>query len=688
MIGLAQGLKYSFEQGVTHRDIKGTNILISNTGVAKLVDFGLATIEGDENKSGVKSQRTVDYSALERTCKSPKGDPRSDIYFLGCVFYQMVTGQLPMEESESKDMLKKMLVRSFGAIKPIGEHPYAPDEELAAIIEKMMKIDLKARYQTMDEVVNDLEQYEASLEAAEDLPADAAQRAQAAEDEFDSIFGPPPEPSLDEDEAAAEVASGSLPFEVKAVVLKSVLCVEAQDEIQDVLRKTLDKMGYRVLLVRDAEVAAERYRESPTDAVIFDTDGQGPEAIDALIDMHDKAQEDEHQLVALVLLGPRQGDLKEKLPTERQDHRALQAAQDEGRPGIDPSAPARSMSERPNWPAARTTVMLAKGPTPWLMLALGLAGAVLAAGSGPDRPAPEDRAVGFLAREVPRWSRENHCYSCHNNGDAARALYEAARAGYRVPAEALADTTGWLTRPAGWDHNGGDGPFSDKRLARLVFTITLAAAVRTGRVSDRAALLRAAERMAVDQAADGSWIFDGEETPGSPAAYGRVLATFLARDSLAAAQPDRFRAAIDRADGWLLRREVATVTDASVSLMAAAVLGSPATVERRRLALDLLRRGQDDEGGWGPYVTSPPEPFDTALVLLALAKSGDSDQVRRMIARGRAFLIAHQHDDGSWTETTRPPGAESYAQRISTTGWATLALLATRDVKPRLPIEK
>ncbi len=50
MLGLAQGLKYSLEQGVTHRDIKGTNILISNSGVAKLVDFGLATIEGDESK--------------------------------------------------------------------------------------------------------------------------------------------------------------------------------------------------------------------------------------------------------------------------------------------------------------------------------------------------------------------------------------------------------------------------------------------------------------------------------------------------------------------------------------------------------------------------------------------------------------------------------------------------------------
>src|SRR5207253_262046 len=47
MVGLARGLKYSLDKGVTHRDIKGTNILISNKGVAKLVDFGLATMEGD-----------------------------------------------------------------------------------------------------------------------------------------------------------------------------------------------------------------------------------------------------------------------------------------------------------------------------------------------------------------------------------------------------------------------------------------------------------------------------------------------------------------------------------------------------------------------------------------------------------------------------------------------------------------
>jgi hypothetical protein len=328
--------------------------------------------------------------------------------------------------------------------------------------------------------------------------------------------------------------------------------------------------------------------------------------------------------------------------------------------------------------------MLAAITAPWLTLLFGLAGA----GPAPDaQPAtPEARAVAFLAREVPRWSRANHCYSCHNNGDAARALYQAARAGIPVPAGAMADTTAWLSRPARWDHNGGDGPFSDKRLARVVFTATLATAVRAGAMHDRGVLLRAAERLAPDQAGDGSWSREGEDARGSPAAYSRPLATYLARDSLAAADPARFRAAIARADGWLASRELVTSTDAAVGLLAAAATEAPApaaaTASRRRAALELLRHAQASDGGWGLYRDSPPEPFDTAMALLGLATCGPADEVRRMMIRGRESLIARQQPDGGWIETTRPPGGESYAQRISTSGWATLALLATRDPAP------
>jgi hypothetical protein len=79
--------------------------------------------------------------------------------------------------------------------------------------------------------------------------------------------------------------------------------------------------------------------------------------------------------------------------------------------------------------------------------------------------------------------------------------------------------------------------------------------------------------------------------------------------------------------------------------------------------------------------------FDTALVLLALtplrrdpmlaAPAFSNDQLAEAIARGRAHLIAQQAPDGSWIETTRPSKQESYAQRISTTGWALLALMAS-----------
>ncbi len=308
MIGMARGLAYSFQNGVTHRDIKGTNILISNTGEAKLVDFGLATMQSDEERPGVKSQRTVDYSALERTCRSPKGDPRSDIYFLGCVFYQMLTGALPMEEAESKDMLRKMLKRSFGAIKPIAEHRYAPDEELCSIVEKMMQIDLKARYQSMEVVLVDLESYKARFDAAR---ATGNAIAPKEVDEFNAelVFLPRAEP---------EPIPTPAKIDHKVVPSQTVLCIESQAEIQDALRKTLTAMGYRPLVLSDAETGAERFREANIDAVIFDTDGLGDESVDSFIDMHEKAHEVEEQLKAIVLLGHKQGHLQEKLPNDDQ----------------------------------------------------------------------------------------------------------------------------------------------------------------------------------------------------------------------------------------------------------------------------------------------------------------------------------------------------------------------------------
>ena len=112
-------------------------------------------------------------------------------------------------------------------------------------------------------------------------------------------------------------------------------------------------------------------------------------------------------------------------------------------------------------------------------------------------------------------------------------------------------------------------------------------------------------------------------------------------------------------------------------LLALSNVASPAAERQRTRSLEIIRQGESPEGGWGPFVNSPPEVFDTALVLLALATHKRPTEAA-VIARGRKYLLATQNADGSWPATTRPRGVDSYAQQLSTTAWAAQALLATR----------
>lgn len=282
---------------------------------------------------------------------------------------------------------------------------------------------------------------------------------------------------------------------------------------------------------------------------------------------------------------------------------------------------------------------------------------------------PEEHAIGYLAREVPRWSPENRCYSCHNNGDAARALYVATRAGYSVPAGALSDTTAWLLRPEDWDNNRGDPAFSDKKLAGIQFAAALAAAVQTGVVTDRAALRTAAESLLPYQESDGSWRVDAESEAGSPVTYGPYVASWLVRRTLIAAGAAEFDGAIARVDRWFREANPAAIPD-----IAAVIL---ALDGHRPQLVEKLRRAQASDGGWGPFAGAPSEPYDSALALLALA-AVKRDDVTPAVRKGRDFLIRAQLPSGAWTETTRPPGGRSYAQHVSTSGWATLALITAR----------
>lgn len=271
-------------------------------------------------------------------------------------------------------------------------------------------------------------------------------------------------------------------------------------------------------------------------------------------------------------------------------------------------------------------------------------------------------ALAFLSREVPRWSQENHCYSCHNNGDAARALYLARQRGYQVPAAALADTTAWLLAPAKWDEIRGATAASDKKLGRIQFAAALAEAFLTAAVRDVGPLQAAAESLVKLQDADGSWRVDTGGLPGAPATYGTALATYMTRRTLETAGRARFAAAIGRATRWLAGAKPGSTLDA-----AALLLASPGRADCRKLLLD----AQTSDGGWGAQPKMPAEAFDTAMVLLALGGHGSAAD------RGRAWLVRMQDAEGAWPETTRPSGGQSYAERISTAGWVVYALLET-----------
>jgi hypothetical protein len=263
---------------------------------------------------------------------------------------------------------------------------------------------------------------------------------------------------------------------------------------------------------------------------------------------------------------------------------------------------------------------------------------------------PERRAVDYLTQEVPKWAKENHCYSCHNNGDAARALFAAARHGYAVPKSAIAETIDWLRQPAKWSETHGSPGITNITLARIQF----AAALLDARLDDPQPLLAAARSLVPLQDHDGSWKVDAGGIPGAPATYGVALATYMARRVLQAAG---LSTPAHRATRWFRTAPADNVVDA-----AAIVLATP----ERRDAVNVLRRAQTRDGGWG-------EPFDTAIAILALNAVG----AKESIASGRASLLRIQQPAGGWPETTRPPGGVSYAEHISTTAWALYALLET-----------
>lgn len=170
VLQIATGLEHASSRGVVHRDVKPSNIIITPTGRAKLVDMGLArSMEPQRDQltqSGV-TLGTFDYISPEQALEPREADARSDIYSLGCTFYHMLTGHPPVPEGTAA---KK--VHHHQHVAPTDPRQINPDvpNEVALILAKMMAKNPKDRYQRPVQLVQHLMQVAHKVGAAADMP--------------------------------------------------------------------------------------------------------------------------------------------------------------------------------------------------------------------------------------------------------------------------------------------------------------------------------------------------------------------------------------------------------------------------------------------------------------------------------------------------------------------------------------
>ncbi len=151
---IARGLSRAHYHGIIHRDIKPANILIASDGVAKIVDFGLAKLAGLTKLTRAGSTMGTPAYMSPEQLRGKTVDQRSDIWALGTVLYEMLSGRQPFMGEYDPAILYAILETEPEPIQNL--RPDVP-EALAAVVTRALSKDTAQRYQRIDELIRDME---------------------------------------------------------------------------------------------------------------------------------------------------------------------------------------------------------------------------------------------------------------------------------------------------------------------------------------------------------------------------------------------------------------------------------------------------------------------------------------------------------------------------------------------------